>query len=248
MLRGLYTAGNALLTQTNRMDVVANNLSNAQTAGYKADTVVSRSFDDLLMERINDPGVNAYKQVGPTNPGIHVDQVMIDFMQGAIEQTARNTDFALIGDGFFEVSTPNGTRYTRAGNFQLNSEGELLTAEGYSIMGEDGAVKVNPDNFSVNSDGEIFSDGVNVNKFKIFDFADKNQLRKEKSGLFMSNQAGFRANNVVVRQSALEASNIDLNKEYVTMLEIARSTESNQKIIQMMDQTLGRAVNDIGRV
>ena len=248
MLRGLYSAGNALLTQNNRMDTVANNLSNAQTAGYKADTVVSRSFDDLLMERINDPSISTYKQVGPTNTGIHVDQVMIDFTQGVIEQTSRNTDFALIGDGFFEINTPNGTRYTRAGNFQINPNGELMTSEGYRVMGENGEIRVNPNDFSVNNDGEIFSDGVHVNKLRIVDFADKQDLRKEKSGLFIANQAGVSANNTTVRQSALEAANIDLNKEYVTMLEIARNTESNQKIIQMMDQTLGRAVNDIGKV
>ncbi len=134
MIRSFYIAGTGMMTQRSKMDVVINNISNADTVGYRQDQMITRSFPDLLLDRLNDTAiVNQY--VGPQNTGVHVDEIIIDFGRGTPEPTEQMTDMAIMGDGFFTVQTPQGVQYTRAGNFQVDVNGTLLTQEGYYVLG-----------------------------------------------------------------------------------------------------------------
>ena len=117
MLRSFYIAGTGMLAQREKMDIVTNNIVNVDTTGYKKDTLITRSFKDMMIQSMNG------KDIGPLNTGIHVDDVVTSFDQGNLEQTDRLTDVALEGDGFFAVNTAAGIRFTRDGAFAVNSDG-----------------------------------------------------------------------------------------------------------------------------
>lgn len=250
MNRGIYTAATAMISQRRRMDVVTSNLANATTPGYKEDTLLSRSFQDLLVQRINDPAVvGAAPEVGPMNTGIHVDMVATSFEQGVIEQTGRDLDLALEGPGFFTVQTPDGERYTRSGSFRVSAAGELETISGHRVLGENGPIPVSDASFSVDSSGTVRSDA-GVFQLRISGFDDLGVLRKDGSGLYSIYGGGEPGTDMdtVVRQGALEQSNVDLAGQMVEMIEITRSHELNQRIVRMMDEKLGKSVSEIGRL
>lgn len=251
MLRGLYIAGTGMLTQMSRMNVLTNNIANAQTTGYKSDELLTRSFQDMMIERINDPAVvNTSNEVGPLNTGVHIDEIYTTFEQGAIEQTGINTDLAIEGDAFFTVQTQDGVRYTRAGNFTVNSDGYLVTSEGNRVLGQDGPIRVGSSDFSVNATGVVEANGERIGQLRMAAFADESGLRKAGDNLFInySNQQELRATGYSVRQKSLENSNVEVVDEIVKMMTVQRAYETNQKIIQITDETFGRAVNDIGQI
>lgn len=248
MNRGLYVAGTSMITNRQKMDVISNNIANSTTTGFKQDTMVSRSFDDMLISATNEPNtVNTTREVGPFNTGIHVDAVYTDFKTGAITQTDSTLDFAIEGEGFFAVNTPEGIRYTRDGSFGLSADGYLVNQDGYRVMSQNGPVYVGAGELTVSVGGDIFIDGANAGKLRIDTVADLNTLRKEGNNLYSGvgntiNQ-GFN-----IRQSSLEASNVDVVDGIVDMMKVYRNYESSQKIIQIIDGTLEKAVNQIGRV
>ncbi len=250
MLRSLYTAGTAMLAQSRRMDVITNNLTNVETRGFRSDTLVNQSFRDMLISRINDPSVHQYSNVGPHNTGIHIDRVYTSFAPGPLEQTGLATDFALPGDGFFVVQTQRGERYTRAGEFSVDANGDLVTPLGDYVMGLAGRINVGSANFAVSLDGIVSVGGVPIDRLRTVTFADNGVLRKDQNNLFFNfDPAGAPAVNTLmeVRQGYLEGANVDTTKEVVNMIEVERSYEINQRILRMLDESLGRAVNDIAR-
>ncbi|NLF35308.1 MAG: flagellar hook-basal body protein, partial [Clostridiales bacterium] len=149
MVRGLYTSATGMTVQRNKMDVLANNIVNAETTGYKKDTLVTSSFDEVMLLRVNDPGVSIYGagRTGPYSFGTHVDELVTHFAGGSLEETGRSTDLAIVGQGFFVVETPGGERYTRSGNFSVDPEGYLVTGDGHYVLGEGGRLRVGSDGF-----------------------------------------------------------------------------------------------------
>lgn len=247
MIRGLYTAGTAMLSNMKKMDVVTNNLANANTTGFKEDNLVTRSFDEILIERTNDSSVVfASNEVGPLGKGIHVDSVYTKFQQGLLNQTGVKTDFLIEGEGFFVVGTENGDRYTRDGAFFINKDRILVNDTGYPIMGENGEIYLDNDNFEVRENGEIYIEGELINKIKLLNFNVEN-MRKEGNNLYYSVSEGFDTD-ASIMQGYLENSNVDIAKSLVDMIKIYRNYESNQRIIKMLDETLGKAVNEIGKI
>ncbi len=249
MVRGLFIAGTGMFTQQRRMDVVTNNIVNAETIGFKKDTMVTQSFRDLIIDRIRDPD-SGNPRVGPLNTGIYSDETLISFARGAMEQTDRYTDMAIEGDGFFVVETQDGERYTRAGDFYVNNEGYLLNPDGLYVMGENGRMQTGV-NFTLAVDGTITrQDGTEVDRLRIVDFEDRLVLRKQGHNLFYAHNDAPAAQleNPRVIQNMIENSNVDIGREIVDMIEVTRSYEANQRIARMTDETLNRAVNDVGRV
>ncbi|NLN03701.1 MAG: flagellar basal-body rod protein FlgF [Clostridiaceae bacterium] len=251
MVRGLYTAGTGMLTQRNKINVIANNVANVDTVGYKEDLMLSRSFSEVLIERINDPNILRQNEiVGTIAKGVHVDEVFTKFVQGSLNETRRNADLALQGDGFFVVETPNGLRYTRNGAFFVDNQGMLVTAEGYHVQGANGSLYVGSNNFKVNENGQVFDeDGNLVDEVLVVSFVDNSLLRKEGEGLYYTfGEAETVESEAKVKQGYLEASNVDLVDQIITMIEVARAYESNQRVISTIDSTLDKAVNEIGKV
>lgn len=253
MVRGFYTAGTGMIAQRKSMDVIMNNAVNVETAGYKNDVVISRSFKDRLVDRINDPSIiNVTNNVGSLNGGVHVDELITTFEQGNLDGTNQTADMALTGDGFFCVQTPQGERYTRAGNFNVDTQGYLCNADGYRVLGADNnPLQVGFGEFTVSDNGRITrADGQYAGQLKLVQFEDNGQLRKQGDNLYYNygNTAMNTATATSVRQGYLEMSNANLSDIMVDMMTVYRVYESNQKMVQMTDESIGLAVNQIGKV
>lgn len=271
MLRGLYTSTTAMLAQSRRMDVITNNLVNVETTGYKGDTMTTRSFKDMLISRLNDPSVYQYSYVGPHNLGIHVDQVFTEFSEGSFEETGHTTDVAIAGEGFFVVDFAQKglteeesydaepeERYTRAGNFALDADGYLVTPDGYYVQGENGAILIGTAEFTVDREGVVRVGDDEIDRLRVVRFEDNSVLRKQGDTLYSVytetdewGDAVYAADpeEIVgdIRQGFLEASNVDIAKETVRMMETYRAYEVSQRMISMFDESLRTAVNDIAK-
>jgi len=252
MVRGQYIAGTGMLLQRRLMENITNNISNADTTGYKKEHLVSHSFDEVLIKRINDPNVLAQTpRVGPLNMGTQIDQLYVDFNEGNLEVTERSTDLALVGDAFFVVGTPGGERYTRSGAFYIDAAGYLADGEGNYLLGENGQIYVGGMNFTVDTLGGVRTSGAGeyADRIRVVSFADNGELRKQGSNLYFSLQAPqAEPNQFKIAQGFLEGSNVDIGREMVDMLTVFRTYETNQRMLTIIDETVGKAVNEIGRL
>jgi len=255
MIRGLYTSASGLVAEMAKTDVISNNLANVNTTGFKKDRAIFRAFPEMDIHRINDPAVISPKDkidprpfIGVLGTGAMLDEINTDFAQGAIENTSNPLDLALSGEGFFEVQTQAGVRYTRDGSFTRNQEGYLVTKDGYYVLGQNGPVLL-PDgeDISVNRRGEVYSGGNFVDRLMVVDFADRGQILKEGDNLYTAGQQPVASGSEVI-QGALEGSNVNTIDEMVDLITAFRAYEASQKIVRANDETLDKAVNDIAQL
>ncbi|MGI6176573.1 MAG: flagellar hook-basal body protein [Christensenellales bacterium] len=251
MLRGIYTAATNMVTQRKKIDVIANNVANAETAGFKADTLISRSFRDLLLSKVKDPAVlYTHPEVGPLNTGVRVDEVVTSFDQGDAVETSKPTDLLLLGSGYFVLSTPQGECYTRDGSLQVTADGYLVNQDGHYVQGDAGNLYVGDARFTVGGDGSILrSDGTSAGRLRLAAFEDEGGLRKIGNNLYVNytNQQ-LTAAECEVKQGYLEASNVNMANEILNMMNVYRTYETSQRVVRMMDESLGKAVNEVGKV
>lgn len=254
MNRGLYIASTGMTTQMQRMDVISNNLANVNTTGYKRDDMTIRSFDDVMLDRINDPtdpyGMSSFNdQIGEISLGVTVDQVNTDFTTGSHVSTESSLDFAIDGDGFFTIAVPNddGTYtegYTRNGSFKLSSDGYLVTSDGYKVQGQNGDINLGQYSAvpGVAEDGEISIDGEVVDQLKIVSFEDNSTLRKINDDYYTTTDASTEvASTGKINQGFLETSNVSSVEEMVELIDLSRNYETNQKVIQTEDTIMSKA-------
>ena len=258
MVKGLYTAYTGMLNEQNRMDIMTNNLANASTVGYKKEGSTSQSFDDVLTVKIKDQSVgmrNAQK-IGIKNPGVKIGENYTDYSQGSFRITGNTYDLALSGEGFFAIEFTNkagetDTKYTRAGQFTLNKDGYLVTEEGdYVLDTQNRRIRLNTlIDSSITDDGTIDQNGQAMAKIQVTDFADYDYLEKYGETYYQPIQgAQTIASNAQVKSGYLEMANVQIVSEMVNLISITRAYESNQKVVQTIDDTLDVAVNQIGRV
>ena len=258
MVKGLYTAYTGMLNEQNRMDIMTNNLANASTVGYKKEGSTSQSFDDVLTVKIKDQSVgmrNAQK-IGIKNPGVKIGENYTDYSQGSFRITGNTYDLALSGEGFFAIEFTNkagetDTKYTRAGQFTLNKDGYLVTEEGdYVLDTQNRRIRLNPlIDSSIPDDGTIYQNGQAMAKIQVTDFSDYDYLEKYGETYYQPIQgAQTIASNAQVKSGYLEMANVQIVSEMVNLISITRAYESNQKVVQTIDDTLDVAVNQIGRV
>lgn len=255
MIRGLYTAASGMLTKQAQQETLSNNIANLNTAGFKKDKIIMKSFDEMVIQRINDNSKtnSGSKIVGTMEFGVGVDQNKTYFTPGVIEETGRSLDFAIDGDGFFTLEDADGNeKYSRDGRFQVDKEGYIVNSQGYRLLGEiDGLkmpIQINNSDINLNPDG-TFVNGEDTIKISITKFADTSTLAKESANCYISkDQSGEMDSESKVRQKALERSNVDMIESITEMISIMRSYESNQKVIQSIDETLGKTVNEVGKV
>jgi flagellar basal-body rod protein FlgG len=356
MVKGLYVASTALVTNTHRIDAISNNLANVNSSGFKKDRVEVESFNDRLFTRINgsnypyntmtpnvtmtqanntynlktdggyfrvqtDEGVHydnevvlikdidgylrtKYENIGGTidylkgNPilgsngpiyvgdgdftvdaqgnlsvdgsfvdniavstmptvigtmgaGIKAYKIATDFEAGQLEVTNSKYDVALQGDGFFNIATPEGTMYTRNGAFTINQYDELVTMDGYNVMGLDGPIIITSENFSINEFGEVIQENEISDKLTLSNFTNVADLKKVGGTFFkfVDNPTGEMVDfEGEVKQGVIEHSNVDAISEMINLIEMNRNYESNQKVVTTIDELIGNAVNDLGRV
>jgi flagellar basal-body rod protein FlgG len=157
---------------------------------------------------------------------------------------------ALEGDGFFVVNTSDGIRYTRDGAFAVTSGGYLVNSEGNYIQGTNGNIYVGGGDFTIDEQGYVSVDGQTVNKLLLVTFDDLTGLEKVGSNMFAQGSAGTpqEATDCKVKQGSLESSNVDMSEEMVTMVELNRAYQVNQRVLTMLDQSLSKTVNEVGKV
>ena len=260
MVRALYTAWTGLRNEEKRMDVVTNNMANANTTGFKKVDVTAQSFDRQLAVKIDDEtiGVNLKQGIGGVNPGVKIGETYYDMSQGGFRQTQDQYNLALSGNGFFTISTTDksGTehiRYTRDGDFTVTKDGFLVTKDGDYVLAEGGNRIQIPDanivKVSINTLGEIYSDTTYVAKLQLTDFENYEALSSYGENMYEAvDGATMREADATVQQGYLEMSNVNMVTEMVDMIAITRAYETNQKMIQTIDKALDKAVNEIGRV
>lgn len=244
MIKGIYTAASGMLAESIRTDVTANNLANAATTGFKKDIAVNQAFNELLIKRIND---DPEQIIGRIGTGAEVAEISSDHSQGALRYTGNMLDIAVAGKGFIAVNTPAGLRYTRAGNFFINSNAELVTGNGHQVMGDNGRIVVDGQ-VNIDPTGVVTVDGVAVNRLRFVEFVNEQQLVKEGESLFNANGAAELAASGQLHQGALEMSNVNAVGEMVNLISGYRAYEINAKSIQTHDQLLEKAANEVGKV
>lgn len=260
MLKGLYTAYTGMVNEQNRMDVITNNLANANTNGYKKEGATSQAFDDVLAYKIKDmsEGPGIAKQLGVNNLGVKIGEGYTDYSQGPLKGTENEFDVALSGPGFFAVSYRNkegeiSTKYTRDGSFSMNSMGYLVTQDGDFVQNVNGGyIRLDPlQSVRIDIEGNIMQGDENdpVAQIRIRDFVDYNYLEKFGENFYQPVEgARFQEAEAKVYQGYLETSNISVVTEMVNMINISRAYETGQKVIQTYDSSLEIAVNQLGKL
>lgn len=253
MLRGLYAAACGLMAESARNDVIANNLANVNTTGFKKDAVAVRSFPEVLVKRMNDGRPAA---VGPLARGTVIDEIRTYHGAGPLLSTGRSLDLAIIGSGFFVVRTPQGERYTRSGSLTVSPEGLLVDAGGRPVMGEKGPVTIDSSaleagSLQISETGEVQAGGETIDRLRIVAPGDLRQLQKQGGSLYTlaDPQAELPDRpDCRLETGFLEASNVNPVAEMVDLITAMRAFEAGSKAIQAYDATLERAVNEIARV
>ena len=257
MVKGLYTAYTGMLNQQNKVDVIANNLANAATTGYKKEGSTSEAFDAVLAYKIKDQ-TSAFrgKKIGTMNLGVKIGENYVDYSQGAFETTNNTYDLALSGKGFFCIEFTNksgetSTKYTRDGSSTLNVDGYLVTKDGDYVLDEEGRhIKLDPlSDARIDENGTIFQNDQRVTTIGLEDFEDYNYLEHYGENYYQPVEGATMIEaDAKIFEGYLEASNVQVVSEMVELISATRTYESNQKVIQTIDETLDKAVNQRGKV
>ncbi len=249
MIKGLFTAASSMVATRRNLDVVANNLANADTTGFKRKEGVRQSFPEMMMSRIEKQ--KPTKEIGSMGTGVFLEETYTDFSSGEFQYTGKGLDFAIEGDGFFMIQGSDQVFYTKNGDFTLDSEGYLVTQQGYHVLGnnQQQLQVVEGEDINIDAEGRIHSGLQGADQIGIASFNDQSLLQKIGENLYQTGEAEEElAENFQVRQYYLEGSNVNIVEEMVKMIEKNRLYEANQKMITAMDENLGQAVNEIGQV
>jgi len=253
MVYGLWLSAAGLQANQYRQDVIANNLANVETVGFKRDLAVFTERAVASREALGDPTMSD-PTLDRMSGGTFVAPTYTCFEQGSIVPTDRPLDAALQGEGFFTVRDAAGVRYTRDGRFAVDAQGNLVTVSGERPVLNDAGqpIQVPPEqigNVRLAQDGTVLAGGSPVGRLGIVDFADRTALRKTGSNLLEA-AAGAQARpaSASVLAGAVEASTVDPTTTMVGMIEAARAYQMNATMISMQDTMLGRAANDIAKL
>ena len=257
MVKGLYTAYTGLINEQNRMDVLTNNLANASTVGFKKEGATSQAFNDVLAFKIKDTtDPLAARPLGAMSMGVKIGETYTDFSQGSMRGTENTYDLAISGTGFFAVEFTNkggetSTKYTRDGSFMLNREGYLVTKDGDYVLGSNNnRIRLDPNQSSlIDQQGNIWQNNALVATVGVTDFEDYNYLEHYGENYYQPVEGATMIEaDAKVFEGYLEASNVQVVSEMVELISATRTYESNQKVIQTIDETLDKAVNQLGKV
>jgi flagellar basal-body rod protein FlgG len=279
-LKNIWVPLSGQVAQQRKVETIANNVANANTVGFKKDqlvfkehlTALTKGADDIHIPRKEFSPSDFYHTQGAENAMVAVDGSYTIHEQGQFIPTSNPLDVALKGDGFLEVLTPTGVRFTRKGNLSLSREGELVTDQGFRVLSqlnitnsalrepasansvppaEERVIKL-PTNakITISLDGEILTREGTISKLSIVEFQDKHALKKEGNSLFITpdeNNINRTEIKTTVNQGFLEGSNVNAIEEMSELIKAHRHFESIQKAINAYDSISGKAANDIGK-
>jgi flagellar basal body rod protein FlgG len=251
MLYGLYLSASGMISSAYKQDVVANNLANSETVGFKRDVA---SFKERLTEaqQRRMPGrSNAMLEM--LGGGIFAQPTLVDTRQGEIEPTGNALDVAIEGDGYFAVTDKQGeSRLTRNGQFAVDREGRLILSngEGQAVLDPKGQpVRLVPNTPAViTQDGTVTQAGQVTGRIGVFDVADRSKLTKKGGTLIAHPEQTLVPAKGLLRSEFVERANVDPATELSELMETQRQLEANANMIRYQDQTLGRLVNEVGKI
>ncbi len=266
MVKGFYNLTSGMLTQRRNLDVISSNIANVSTAGFKSDQLVSSTFREEMMARTGNTDKSNPEALADVSMARIPRETITNFEQGTFRQTGKKLDFAVSGEGFFQLQNDGGVRYTRSGSFNLNNEGYLCSQDGDLLLGAEGPIRVfdpaggeptkdgdigeilfNTENVMVDAMGNVYGvDGAYIDTIELVTFADPSQLVKQ-DAYFTGGGEAFPANGEIL-QGWLENSNVDALNEMVSMIESQRHLQSAAQILKMYDQMLAKATTDIGKI
>ncbi|TDL32900.1 flagellar hook-basal body protein [Jeotgalibacillus sp. S-D1] len=278
MFRGFYTAATGMIAQQRQTELLTNNMSNMNTPGFKADQSSMRAFPDMLLSSLGDAktpfkhkqGMGNTPIVGALNTGVYMQETLPLFTQGDVRETGLATDMAIVqgtmpvneetgkqGAVFFTVQGTDGeVRFTRNGNFTLDAQGFLTTADGHYVLNATGSrIELESDQFKLEEDGRIITGDRETARLGISYSDDPQSLVHEGNGLFkapedaeLADAFGQADQPFVIQQGALERSNVDSARTMTDLMSSYRAFEANQKVLQSYDRSMEKTVNEVGRV
>ncbi len=233
MLKGISMAALAMKNQVARNDMIANNLANTNTAGFKKDIAVFQQDNGAA----EDSGSSII--------------LAASFEQGPVTRTDRPLDVAIQGDGFFVVETDEGDRYTRAGSFAVNSEGVLTTVEGDIVASSSGSIQIPPGEIDISREGQVRVNGADAGRIRVVNFEDCSKLEKIGSSLWKApddlSPGDLAEEETELLSGFLESSNVEVITQMTEMISALKAYEISQKALKSEDQVLGKLIETVGR-
>ena len=236
-----------------KMETVANNLANVNTVGFKEDqpsfrevlSTVQRVVPESLEERfLSHEYLDDY--VGMDKSAVIVDEVGKNFEPGRMRSTGNDLDFAIANEGFFTIETPQGERFTRNGHFQMDSEGRIVTNEGYFVLGGKGPITVKNGPIHIDESGQVHVDGKISDSFRLVRFRHQDQLQKLGRGFFApvnKDDLPKVSADIQIKQGMLEDSNVNSMLEMTRMISATRAYESVHKALSRIDRLDEKAIS-----
>ena len=250
MFKGFYNLTSGMLTHQQNLNVIANNMVNVSTAGFKQERYTASTFDEVMYSRVgNKDGVG--QEIGRQSYIRAASDTYTDFTQGTLEPTGLALDFAINGDGFFAVENADGeVAYTRMGNFSLDDEGYLCLPGFGRVLDPDGdQIYLATDKIYGDAQGVIHyeEDGGALAQLGVYAFEDPAALERNDRGLF-TGDGTQQAQGHQVLNGYLERANTDLVKQMTEMITFQRSLQSAAQISKMYDQLMTKATTEVGRM
>lgn len=251
MNSGMYAALSGNINAMKRLDILANNIANANTPGFKKDRL---AFETQLKQAAESAALPAGG--GDAAPVFSGDRFFTDFSPGPMQKTGNPLDLAIEGNGFFTVTTPSGPAYTRQGNFRMDETGRLVTSDGYPLSPEI-ILPENSTQITVGSDGTVSAylpgetTPVTVGTMQLVDFPQPYDLQKQGGALFVpANPLAVPEPTTAgtISQGAVEGSNTSTISEMVMMIENTRYFEACSKVVKSFDDMASKAANELGRI
>ncbi len=264
-MKSIWVPVSGQIAQQQKVDTIANNIANANTTGFKKDDLIFKEYltqlenpsDDIDIPRGEFSPDDFYRSQGAENAKVKVAGSYTDFSQGSLVPTQNPLDLALKGPGFLEISTENGIRFTRKAALSLNSQSELVTADGAHVLAagqgdaENRKIKLDSQKpISIDGKGNIFQGENQISQLSIVEFNDVHALRKSENLNFINiDQANKKESNelTVVHQGFLESSNVNAIGEMSELIKAHRHFDTIQKAIQAYDAINVKAANDLAR-
>lgn len=251
MLYGIYLSASGMALNQHRLDVVANNLANVNTTGFKRDLAVFKQREQQAVSSSKGSnfliGNMKFMTGGPFVASRHTD-----FTPSSVENTGRNLDIAIEGKGFLLVKDQKETRLSRDGRLSVSNGVLARQSDGKPVLDENGQT-IQLDNVLINdiridSEGNLWANGSQKAKIAIVDVDNPNNLRKAGGGFFDASGEKYHSVNTPIISGAVESSSVNPSSELVEMIKTTHSFELNAQMLSMQNETLGRLVNELTRV
>ncbi len=249
MFKGFYNLTSAMLSQGRRLDVVAHNMTNISTVGFRGDRYTDSTFQDVLISRVGNKNKAVSTEMGNETYILAPSQLYTDYTQGSLEETGLPLDFAIWGDGFFAVLRDGEVGYTRSGSFVLDDNGMLcLAGQGQVLDREGQPIQLTTDHVYADRTGAIYTEeGRNyLASLGVYSFPDTGELERNDRGLFVGEGAQLSENSVIY-QGRVERSNVNMVQEMVYMMTSQRAIQSAAQMSKLYDQIMTKATTELGR-